>query len=332
MIKLISLLFEGMIPSDLERFREPLRTYMLRMFPKEYDPKQLLMFGLSLNDLIDIFLNKILSIKIKYEYGREGGELPSGNYNNEKDEIEISGINFYSHTSYKYIQYVDSVIYHELIHAVNFHKKLFDKVTYDILMLGDTYYSDPEEVRAYTSQIKDFLIGHLGFTRKQAEDVMNRFSSDRSSTREKWIAKYYDLQEIEYPLAGKEDLQSYGGMAGWKGKIVWMSPDKFLSLASPLIDPISHTMKDLEDKMKRSHPIDFLLLKIDVDRNKVVGHEGRHRATVAKKLGIEKVPVLIWPYKYKGEEYPRVPKWTKQQHDYADKAEFEPEWDYPPAK
>lgn len=199
MIKLKSLLFESMIPSNLERFRDPLRVYMLKTFPKEYNPQQLLMFGFSLNDLIDIFLNKILSLKVKIEYDRENsGGMPYGNYDLEDNEIEVGNVNFYANTSDKYIQYVDSVIYHELIHAVNHNKKLFNKISYDALMLGDKYYSDPEEIRAYSSQIKDFLMGRLGFSRKQSEEMMNRFSSDSSNTRRNWISKYHDLQEIEY--------------------------------------------------------------------------------------------------------------------------------------
>lgn len=124
-------------------------------------------------------------------------------------------------------------------------------------------------------------------------------------------------------MAKGEDLQSYGGMAGWKGKIVWMSPDKFLSLVYPLKYPSKLGLSHLEKRMKEKLPIDFLVLKVDSKRKKIIGHEGRHRATVAKELGIEKVPVLV----YFEESYPRVPKWGPEHHEFADKAEFKPEWD-----
>lgn len=133
------------------------------------------------------------------------------------------------------------------------------------------------------------------------------------------------LKEIEYPLAGKEDLQSYGGNEGWKGKVVWMTPDKFLSLVHPLPDSENddESMKNLEHRMRNGLPLDFLVLTVDVEKKKVTGHEGRHRATVAKKLGIEKVPVLI----FTGSMFKRVPKWSPEDHEMIDKSEFKPEYD-----
>jgi len=56
---------------------------------------------------------------------------------------------------------------------------------------------------------------------------------------------------------------------------------------------------------------------------KVVGHEGRHRAIVAKELGIQEVPVLI----YTGSGFDRVPNWNKSTHDIVDKHDFKPEWE-----
>lgn len=483
MIRLKQLICEN-LPNDGERFREPLSTYLKQMF-REYDDKQLMMFGMSTNDLVDAFLNKILSIRIYYGY--EQGGLPTGTYHGDPqyhhvpgkphegshDYIEIEGIDPRKYNrSVQYQRYTDSVIYHELIHAVNFHKKLWDEVTYTSLDVpSEKYYSDPEEIRAYRSQIRDFLVGHLKLTRAQAEKMMAKYSTDQSKHRVAWMPRYYDLKEgvnrnlerigedpdesrpdmpvnwdakdiqildewnpktireflalpktfqaiypailetsdldpkfaeeeeefgewggyewddfrrnkggfppivvrrnihghilmvdgnhrvkwaqevgyrtiagwvvdeliqkdiesknqlkeLEYPIAGKDDLQSYGGMAGWKGKIVWMSPDKFLKLCHPLPERFRspHSLARLRDRMKNKLPIDFLVLKVDSQKKKVVAHEGRHRATVAKELGIEKVPVLV----YFEESYPRVPKWGPEHHDFADKAEFKPEYD-----
>lgn len=199
MIKLKPLLLEG-FDQDLERFREPLRVYMAKTFPREYDPKQLLMFSLTMEDLIDVFLNRILSLKVHYNFTHHGedGRMPYAHFELDTNDVVVNDIDYHRAASvngHSYASYVDSVIYHELVHAVNYIKNLYDKVSYDVLMMGDKYYSDPEEIRAYSSQLKDYLVNHLGFSRKQAENMMNRYTTDKSSSREKWVKKYYDLGE-----------------------------------------------------------------------------------------------------------------------------------------
>jgi len=170
------------------------------------------------------------------------------------------------------------------------------------------------------------------------EEITKNFCNDNNPKKLKqkldWFAGHSDvyyfnkrhkIEEIEYPLAKGDDLQAYAGMEGWKGKLVWMDPDKFLGLAIPLNDKEKSTLSlmDLEMKMKAGKPLDFLVLVVDMNKRKVVGHEGRHRATIAKKLGIEKVPVLI----YVGSGYKRVPDWDPEDHEIADKQKFRSERD-----
>jgi len=133
------------------------------------------------------------------------------------------------------------------------------------------------------------------------------------------------ISELKYPLAGKEDLQAYGGMEGWKGKLVWMPPEKFLKLAHPLPEDQMNKKSylKLKDRMINGLPLDFLVLEVNMKLRKVVGHEGRHRAIVAKELGIQEVPVLI----YTGSGFDRVPNWNKSTHDIVDKHDFKPEWE-----
>jgi hypothetical protein len=162
-----------------------------------------------MDELIDTFLDKILSIRIYYVYTDDPDLKPYGHYhlgNSEKESITVGQLNkfklhagYHNESTIRYRQYVDSVIFHELIHAVNFHKKLFDKVNYDALMMGEKYYTDPEEMRAYKAQMVDFLMNYMGFNRKQAENMMNKYTSDPSDERKKWVAKYPDI---------REDLQS----------------------------------------------------------------------------------------------------------------------------
>jgi hypothetical protein len=136
------------------------------------------------------------------------------------------------------------------------------------------------------------------------------------------------VHEFDYPLAKGSEIQSYGGMEGWKGKIVWMSPDKFLQLANPLPEEYKKrkefdTIKNaLKDRFKRGLPTDFLVLEVDVERKKVIGHEGRHRAIAAKELGIDTVPVLI----FTGSNFKRVPDWTPADHAMINSMAFKPEY------
>jgi hypothetical protein len=156
-----------------------------------------------------------------------------------------------------------------------------------------------------------------GFWRKLTKELSDVISSGE------WDKDF--INELEYPLAKGKDLQSYGDMEGWKGKLVWMSPEKFLSLVSNLPDYLQNkkSMKNLEYRMKNNLPIDFLVLEVDMVKRKIIGHEGRHRAKTALKLGIEKVPVLI----HTGNCFDRVPDWTPDTHDIVDKLKFKPEYD-----
>ena len=131
-------------------------------------------------------------------------------------------------------------------------------------------------------------------------------------------------EKLEYPMAKGKDRQTYGGVEGWKGKIVWMDPKKFLGMVNSLPDYAMDEKSyfNLKDRIKKGLPIDPLTLVVDMSKKKVVGHEGRHRATVSKEMGIEKVPVLI----FTGSNFKRVPQWDASAHDAVDKAEFEPEW------
>lgn len=122
----------------------------------------------------------------------------------------------------------------------------------------------------------------------------------------------------------------------WKNKhiigIVWMSPDEFLSKV-PSIRPSREDfpfkefkklnpkktreeyekwmgedpdVKYYEKKAKKGEK--FQLPMIDISsgkygyKNKWMGHEGRHRVFLAKKLGEDIVPILVWWwYGYRGD-------------------------------
>lgn len=53
-------------------------------------------------------------------------------------------------------------------------------------------------------------------------------------------------------------------------------------------------VEKLKDRMRENKPIDPTYLDYDVDNKKIVGQEGRHRATAAKELGIKHIPVVVF--------------------------------------
>jgi hypothetical protein len=174
-------------------------------------------------------------------------------------------------------------------------------------ILGYNYSPTKPPTSRQKKAIKDFAI------EIEADEI-------RDNTAGKW--EYID-ESLEYPIAKGKDIQAYVNAINWKGKITWMSPDKFLKLAAPLPDNCinQQSIEKLEKRLKEQLPTDFLVLEVDMIKRKVTGHEGRHRAIVAKKLGIEKVPVLI----YTGSGFHRFPDWDKDTHDVIDKADFKSE-------
>jgi len=96
---------------------------------------------------------------------------------------------------------------------------------------------------------------------------------------------------------------SNGQLFGYKSDsqmLVWMKPSEFLDKTPKLkpehdTSPKKTTVVDrLVDKMKKDKPIDPLFLDIDIVNCKVTNHEGRHRAIAAEKVGIARVPVIIY--------------------------------------
>ena len=101
----------------------------------------------------------------------------------------------------------------------------------------------------------------------------------------------------EYPL---EDPPLYGD-SNYKstgGKIVYMSPDEYLSkvnipltLDGVLDDASRDNVDALVEHMVEGRKLDPPILRYY--NNKVIDHDGRHRAIAAKELGIKSMPVLI---------------------------------------
>ena len=125
-------------------------------------------------------------------------------------------------------------------------------------------------------------------------------------------------KKLEYKMDKTPHLMKYREKSR---KLIWMDPKTFNDLAVPEItaegirkhkismskadkywDIDEETgrgyskskLKDILPKLKKGKKMDPLYLDVDIDNCRVTSHEGRHRAWAAQKLGIKKVPVLVF--------------------------------------
>lgn len=116
-----------------------------------------------------------------------------------------------------------------------------------------------------------------------------------------------ELENLKYPL-NKDSLNlrycgrtpDYSGISFHKCLLTWMSPNRFLELAIPKAHIRESSLDYLWDSFEHQKDnLDPLYLRVSIDDRTdecevgLGGHEGRHRAEIAKDLGIKEVPVLI---------------------------------------
>ena len=96
----------------------------------------------------------------------------------------------------------------------------------------------------------------------------------------------------------------------YMGFIIWLTPDHFLRLCNELsgdserTETITHADKQWAEGGMVSPPQLYMVRESDKSW-RVVGHEGRHRATVALKNGCTKIPVFVYPQGIRGAEIDR---------------------------
>jgi predicted nucleotidyltransferase len=100
-------------------------------------------------------------------------------------------------------------------------------------------------------------------------------------------------EELNYPIEdkgkwyGDEDYEKRGG------KLVYMTPDEFLTKTKELNidDEARENIEDIKEHIKSGKKLGPLAL-YSSDKTNVRNSDGRHRAIAAKELGIKEVPVI----------------------------------------
>ena len=108
--------------------------------------------------------------------------------------------------------------------------------------------------------------------------------------------------ELQYPWSNESSrhLLNYNPKSQ---KMILMAPKEFLNLTIPhqyLDEALNTDVSDLEKLIQNKTPLELPFLDVDISSSRVTNHEGRHRSIAAYKLGITKIPVIVY-YKDKGD-------------------------------
>lgn len=101
--------------------------------------------------------------------------------------------------------------------------------------------------------------------------------------------KSEDLFELNPEVTNADTYKS-------RNTLITITPDEFLNLAPDLMrKPEPERLKFIEDAIAKGEKLDapFLYMTDKDGVAKVTGHEGRHRAEVLKKMGINEMPVVL---------------------------------------
>lgn len=106
----------------------------------------------------------------------------------------------------------------------------------------------------------------------------------------------YDEGDKQYPIASRNVWWGNANFESAGATLEYMSPDEFLKRAKPLEmdEETLENVSDIVDHIRSGRSLDPLSLYRE-DITDVRASDGRHRALASKELGIQEVPVLVFP-------------------------------------
>jgi hypothetical protein len=152
----------------------------------------------------DAILEKVFAIPVRVNEAMPYEEAkPSGVFHVEDNgsmEIEINGIDprrFERDRAHAgYTSYVNGVLYHEFVHAVDYLEGLFSKYYNERKasgeLFGEEYYRHPVESQAYYSMMADFFERFLKIPKSRMINMMQRYTTEPDRQRPQWLRNIRD--------------------------------------------------------------------------------------------------------------------------------------------
>jgi hypothetical protein len=165
------------------------------------------------------------------------------------------------------------------------------------------------------NEIQGWLAKHSREEREAANKSMGEITimAGSGSSKETAFGKY---KSIDFSIASEIDspihvdfnrwrfLSSYGYDRG-RPTLVEMSPDDFLDYSYPLREDERSevSIERIKKGVRDGNIFDAPELYVNSFGKATGEHEGRHRATAFKELGIKKMPVVVYDERYNGKSY-----------------------------
>lgn len=142
--------------------------------------------------------------------------------------------------------------------------------------------------------IEEGKVGERPRTEKTTEGEGPKFSQrSQSDILSLPVMRYFGGLDVENVVSDVFDPKS-------RSTLVLMTPDEFISMATPGLRLGEAQAKVYAEKMDRGMILDQIprlsVSKTDNDQAMVMGHEGRHRAHAFREMGVSLIPVEIRHY------------------------------------
>ncbi len=188
-----------------------------------------------------------------------------------------------------------------------------DGVVYRAKVSLNNITHNPTEFRndaSYDSLVFKLNSGEINYAVKNDEQVLSLEKVGLGSKSESKLFKHFFEENHDLDFDETDVFDNIVGLgrmpnnqdvdSGYKGYVVYMSPDKFLSLAAKLNDPKEDSLRAIKEHLQNGGKIAKPLLHVRIDSEEnnlgIVSHEGRHRVKVLSSLYGKDISIPVQIY------------------------------------